>query len=77
MTRLILIDWIDRSSASTGPRFFSTHSHPAGAGYTKLNELKHYRDKYLFFLGKTVAGFRSEENAKPSSHTTEPKAPSC
>ena len=52
----------------------ATHLQPATAEYTKLKQVKHYRDKYLYFGGKTVAGFKYEENAKPSSHVTEPKA---
>ena len=53
----------------------STHSHPATAGYTKLKLLKHYRDKDLFFGEKTVAGIKSEQDAKPSSHVKELKVP--
>ena len=53
-----------QSSASIGPRFFPTHSHPAIAVYTKLKLLTHYRDKDLFFGGKTVIEFKSEEDAR-------------
>ena len=54
-----------QSSARTGPWFFSTHSHPATAGYTKAETTQSTTRQILVLLvAKTVAGFKSDKDAK-------------
>ena len=64
-----------QSSARTGPWFFSTHSHPATAGYTKAETTQSTTRKILvLWWQKLSQGLNLTKMPKPSSHVTELKA---